>query len=70
MTSLDFIGVVDERTVFVGIADREAFDKIALPVFDDGENENGHVLTKTVGTFGSGEVTVVFQYWLKSRSQS
>lgn len=28
-----------------------------------------HVLSKTVGNFRRDEVTVVFQFWLKSRSQ-
>lgn len=61
-----FVGVMGGNHVFVGMARRDDFDRIAAPVHDHGENERGHVLTKTVGGHGSDEVTVVFQYWLKS----
>ena len=62
----DFIGVLPNgEYVFVGMASREDFDKIALPVIDRGENENGHVLIKTVDSNG---ISIVFQYWLKSRT--
>lgn len=61
-----FVGVATASTVYVGVADRGDFDRIGVPCRDHGENENGHVLTKTVGGHGAGEVTVVFQYWLKS----
>lgn len=63
---LDFVGVVDANNVYVGIADRAAFDLIAAPCVDHGEQQNGHVLTKKIGNFGADEVTVVFQHWLKS----
>ncbi|TIN76738.1 hypothetical protein [Mesorhizobium sp.] len=66
----DFIGVIDKSLVYVGMTDREAFDKIGVLVHDHGEKETGHVLSKTVGNFGRDEVTVVFQFWLKSGSQS
>lgn len=61
----NFIGVASETLVYVGVADRAAFDRIGVPVRDHGENENGHVLSKTVGNFGRDEVTVIFQHWLK-----
>ncbi|RUV98276.1 MAG: hypothetical protein EOR57_05765 [Mesorhizobium sp.] len=65
--SLDFIAVADKQLVYIGMTNREAFDRIDLPVLDHGDNnEKGHVLSKKVGNFGSDEVTVVFQYWLKS----
>jgi hypothetical protein len=42
---------------------REDFDRIAVPMVDNGENDVGHVLVKTVEENG---VRVIFQYWLKS----
>ncbi|RWO37278.1 MAG: hypothetical protein EOS11_28745 [Mesorhizobium sp.] len=69
MNPPDFIGVASETLVYVGMTDREAFDKIGAPVHDHGEKETGHVLSKTVGNFGRDEVTVIFQHWLKSGSQ-
>lgn len=60
----DFIGVPNPEMVIVGIADRAAFDRIAAPVLDAGENDLGHVLVKSVG----GNVMVIFQHWIKSRT--
>lgn len=63
----DFIGAAwDGRLVYVGVADRDEFDKIAAPCVDHGANESGHVLTKTVGNHGDDEVTIIFQYWIKN----
>lgn len=62
-----FVGTTPGGTiVYVGVKDRAEFDKIAAPCMDNGENERGHVLVKNVGGFKSGEVTVIFQHWLKS----
>lgn len=63
---MDFIGVALPTIIYVGIASREKFDKIAAPLQDHGENENGHVLIKTVGNMREDEVTVIFQHWIKS----
>jgi hypothetical protein len=60
---LDSIWVADAEYIYVGMADRAAFDKIAAPVHDHGENESGHALTKVVR---EGRLTVCFQYWVKS----
>jgi hypothetical protein len=63
----DFIGVIDSHLILIGVAKREDFDKIAVPVIDHGADDCGHVLTKMVESGGSG-VQVVFQYWLLSRN--
>jgi hypothetical protein len=56
-----------ESYVYVGVADRAAFDRIRAPCHDRGENRDGHVLTKSVEeTSDGGRTTVVFQYWIKS----
>jgi hypothetical protein len=60
-----FVGVVGPHVIYVGIADRAQFDKIAAPCSDHGENDDGHVLVKSVQGYG---VMVVFQYWLKSKT--
>jgi hypothetical protein len=54
--------------VYVGVADRKTFDAIGAPCQDASENENGHVLVKQIGNHGENEVTVIFQYWIKSRT--
>lgn len=65
---MDFIGVLPSGTlVYVGMQRREEFDRIASPLTDHGEDDNGHVLSKCVE--GDG-VRVVFQYWLKSRTDA
>lgn len=64
----NFVGCCSPTLVYVGVRDRKAFDEIGLPCEDSGENKCGHVLTKTRGEIGSGEVTVIFQYWIKSRT--
>jgi hypothetical protein len=63
-----FVGCMGSMLVYVGVADRKTFDKIGAPCQDAGENENGHVLVKRVGDHGDNEVTVIFQYWIKSRT--
>ena len=63
-----FVGCVGPTLVYVGVADRKTFDEIGAPCQDAGENENGHVLVKQVGSHGKDEVTVIFQYWIKSRT--
>ena len=48
--------------IFVGVADRRAFDRIDRPVLDLGPKQDGsHVLMKTVE---EGEVWVIFQHWI------
>lgn len=59
--STDYVGVPDPRLVYVLIADREKFDKIALDVTDHGRKPSGHVLTKSCEQDG---VRIVFQHWL------
>jgi hypothetical protein len=51
------------KTIFVGMKDREEFDRIALPLVDGGPNERGHVLIKAAH---ADDVHVIFQYWVKS----
>ena len=63
-----FVGCVGPTLVYVGVADRKTFDEIGAPCQDAGENENGHVLAKQIGSHGKDEVTVVFQHWIKSRT--
>jgi hypothetical protein len=63
-----FVGCAGPTLVYVGIANRKTFDEIGAPCEDRGENENGHVLVKTVGDLGTKEVTVIFQYWIKART--
>ena len=62
----DFVSVITPTIVYVGIARREDFDKIAAPVKDSGEMAYGHVLTKTVGADPSTGTCIIFQHWLKS----
>lgn len=64
----DFVGIAGSTLVYIGVASREDFDKLAAPCQDNGENDNGHVLTKQVGGFKGSEVTVVFQHWLKQKT--
>ena len=62
MAPNDFVGVDTPTTIYVGIGNRAAFDKIALTATDHGETpENGHVISKTVH---GKDITVIFQYWL------
>ena len=65
----DFVRVVDSHLILIGVAKREDFDKIAVPVIDHRADESGHVLTKMVESGGSG-VQIVFQYWLLSRTDT
>lgn len=55
---------VNPTVIYIGIEKREDFDKIALPVSDRGEHEDGqHVLVKSIGADG---VHVFFQHWIRS----
>jgi hypothetical protein len=63
-----FVGCAGPKVVYVGVASRKTFDEIGAPCEDAGENENGHVLVKTVGELGTRPVTVIFQHWIKSRT--
>ena len=58
-----FVGVPTPTLIYVGIADREDFDRIAVRCVDHGEREDGHVLSKMLK---SGKRTVIFQHWIKS----
>ena len=58
----DSVAIGDGKLIYLLIAKREEFDRIALPVTDHGENDRGHVITKSVNTDG---VYIVFQHWLK-----
>lgn len=66
--SLDFIAVADKQLVYIGMTNREAFDRIDLPVLDHGDNnEKGHVLTRRSETSAPMKSpSCLFQYWLKS----
>lgn len=55
----DYVGVSLSDLVYVIVADREKFDKIALP---ETVHTNGCV-SKRVGTLKDGDVSVVFQWW-------
>ena len=55
--------VATQNTVYVLVDDRAAFDKIDRPARDNGPNQNGHVITKTVEQDG---VLVIFQHWMES----
>jgi len=62
----EFVGVTTPTLIYVGVKDRADFDKIALPLHDNGPNERGHVLVKTLGNFDGVKTTVIFQHWTKS----
>lgn len=62
----EFVGVSTPTLIYIGVADRDDFDKIALPCLDNGPNERGHVLVKRVGDFGGRKPTIIFQHWLLS----
>jgi hypothetical protein len=63
-----FVGILDPKNVFVLVADRSEFDRLARPVTDLGPRQDGgHVLTKTVN---EGEMTVIFQHWISEPSAS
>lgn len=64
----DFVSIACPTMVYIGVEKREDFDKIAAPCHDRGPNDSGHVLTKQVGGFKPGEVTVVFQHWIKQKT--
>lgn len=63
-----FVTVLDPRTLIIGVADRAAFDRIGAPLQDHGETDRGHCLTKAIEAThpSSGDVCVVFQFWLWS----
>lgn len=58
-----FVGVSHPNFIYVGVGSRDDFDRIGVPAIDHGENDVGHVLTKSVEENG---VRVIFQFWLKS----
>lgn len=58
-----FVKVAHPGFIYIGVKNREDFDRIGVPVTDHGQNDVGHVLTKTVEENG---VRVIFQFWLKS----
>lgn len=60
----DFVGIAGPTLVYIGVAKREDFDKIAAPCVDHGQSAHGHALTKQVGGLKASEVTVIFQHWL------
>lgn len=62
----EFVSVTTPTLIYIGVKDREDFDKIALPLHDAGENERGHVLVKRLGDLDGRAVTIIFQHWLKS----
>lgn len=61
MTTGNFVGVYEGNLIYVGVADRETFDKIALPMTDHREKGGRHVLSKSVE---QRPVMVIFQHWL------
>jgi hypothetical protein len=61
----DYVAIVDGHLIYILIDKRDEFDRIALPVVDNGENENGHVLSKSIDRAG---IYIVFQHWLKERT--
>jgi len=61
----DYIAIGDGKLICILIAKRDEFDRIALPATDNGENDNGHVITKSLD---KGGVYIVFQHWLKERT--
>lgn len=62
-----FVSVAIPKVVYIGVADREAFDRIALPLSDRGPSEKGHVLTNAAED-REHSVMIVFQHWLLSRT--
>jgi hypothetical protein len=61
----DYVAVGGGKVIYILIAKRAEFDRIALPVVDNGENDNGHVITKSLD---QGGLYIVFQHWLKERT--
>lgn len=61
----DHVAIGDGKLIYILVAKRCEFDLIALPVIDNGEQENGHVLTKSLDKDG---IYIVFQHWLKERT--
>ena len=45
---MEFVGVPTPTLIYIGVKNRDDFDKIAAPLHDAGENERGHVLVKQV----------------------
>jgi len=60
MTKSNFVAITFPRFVYVGIARREEFDRLDLPVSDCAANGGNPVLVKSMVDAG---VTVVFQHW-------
>ena len=58
----DVVTVAAPSLIYVALAQRADFDRIALPLVDHGAGAIGHVLTKTAT---AGLCFVVFQFWLQ-----
>jgi hypothetical protein len=59
----NFVGVATPTLIYVGVADRDEFDKIAGPVSDSGPSADGnHVITKMVQ---QDKTKAIFQHWIK-----
>jgi hypothetical protein len=61
----NWVGIGDGRLIYILVAKRDEFDRIALPLTDHGVTENGHVLSKALEKDG---VYIVFQHWLLERT--
>ncbi|MCC8949321.1 hypothetical protein H8A97_30520 [Bradyrhizobium sp. Arg62] len=62
----NFVGVYSGGTaVYVIMKRRDEFDLLAIPAEDHGENENGHILSKSIDADG---VSIIFQFVLKERT--
>lgn len=55
-----FVHVTTPTLVYVGIADRDEFDRINLPC---PRTDTGRVLVKMLGNLDGQNVTVVFQHF-------
>lgn len=67
----DAISVLHGRLIYISIADRAAFDKIAAPCIDRGQKDYGHVLTKTIEQSRAGDtVEVTFRYHINRLSDA
>jgi hypothetical protein len=62
----EFVGITTPTLIYIGVEDRAEFDRIALPLQDNGPNETGHVLVKSLGKYNGKKPTIIFQHWLLS----
>lgn len=61
--------IADSNLIYILVKSREEFDKIALPLNDDGPKEGrGYVITKAIHDVRSTEpgrpLSVIFQFWV------